>query len=95
MDDVRYLLEVTNELKLRERRVLLAERTVEELDHRLRILWGKSTARISDVAMLMMQERSRKILEQQRVRANTQLREAMAELERARERLAEIQGEAA
>ena len=95
VDDVRYLLEVTNELKLRERRVLLAERTLEELKQRLRVLWESSSERISDVAMLMMQERARKKLEQQRHRASEQLAEASVELQRARQRLVEIQGEAA
>ena len=94
MDDVRYLLEVTNELKLREQRVLLAERTLEGLEQRLRNLWSKSSGRISDVAMLMMQEQSRKALDRSRQRASEQLAEAQNELKRARQRLVEIQGEA-
>ena len=94
MDDVRYLLDVTNELKLRERRVLLVEKTLEALEQRLRNLGSNGYSRTSDVALLMMQERARKNLEQQRQRAVVQLSEATAELKRARQRLIDIQGEA-
>lgn len=94
MDDVRYLLEVTNELKLRERRVLLAERSLDDLEKRLQTLNGKNSERISDVAMLMMQERSRKTLQRQRNLASAQLHDALAELARAQKRLNDLQNEA-